>query len=364
MFNLFNEDESSYAGDINIAILDLVKRNLTRELKRVVNYYRENVHAVHSNHFLTKIMNQLPVSLQDNLDYYYLKTLDRAEDISMSLKLTSPIYRGKVFDGMIYGPSSKEIYICVNDDIDNYRHSHWRDLEPLRIISHPRTSLMINPLKNVDFENEIGVVVFLLDIPKLMIQYRKWTMDPLAFNRELSDRSMMQFIAMQVLPNILFSHLDIAIFNRLVGYRFDETPTKDYPRFPIATINYTNQLDPVLLELNRKLNKHKKTFTMLLKNIPAISHQDYLDAIKIPPMAVTRNNKWALTLARLQTVRYLFKHIHDTDNDRNMTARNSILRHLREMKNDRTIENMLPPEMFNDYLNVINNDIIGLAYNK
>ena len=68
-------------------------------------------------------------------------------------------------------------------------------------------------------KKEIGVVVFLLDIPKLMIQYRKWTMDPLAFNRELSDRSMMQFIAMQVLPNILF-HLDIAIFNRLVGLSF------------------------------------------------------------------------------------------------------------------------------------------------
>lgn len=361
MYNLFNEDTSPYTGDINISILNFVKGNLARELNKLVMYYRENVHAVHSNHFLTRIMNQIPINLQENLDYYYLKTLDRGMDIAMSLKLTSPIYRGKVFDGWIYGDKTKEIYIVVNEDLDNYRNVSWKDLKPIRVLAHPRTSIFFNPIKNENFESEEGVAVFLIDIPMLMIQYRKWISDASAYNRELSDRSMMQFIAMCVLPNILFSHLDVAIFNRLYQWRYGVAPNEAIPRFPIGLINYSNQLDKVLLELNQKLSIHKKEFEAVLRNIPAVSSENYLSVIRIPPMAITRNNKWALTLSRLSTMQFLFKHASELNIERNLTERNEVLRQLREMKNDRTIEQMISKEFYDYVINIIDNDIIANA---
>lgn len=361
MYNLFNDDTHPYTGDINISILNFVKGNLAKELNKLVMYYRENVHAVHSNHFLTRIMNQLPISLQDNLDYYYLKTLDRGMDISMSLKFTSPIHKGKVFDGMIYGEGTKEIYIVVNEDLDNYRNVSWKDLAPIRVLSHPRSSIFFNPIKNEPFESEVGVAVFTLDIPMLMIQYRKWLTDTNAYNRELSDRSMMQFIAMCVLPNILFSHLDVAIFNRLNQWRYGMAPNESIPRFPVAIINYTNQLDKVLLELNDKLTRHKKEFEGVLSNIPAISSQNYLSVIRIPPMAVTRNNKWALVLSRLPTMQFLFKHSAELNIQRNMTERNEVLRQLREMKYDRTIEQMISKDFYDEVMEIIENDIIANA---
>lgn len=361
MYNLFNEDTSPYTGDINISILNFVKSNLTRELIKLVMYYRENVHAVQSNHFLTRIMNQLPVSPQENLDYYYLKTLDRGLDISMSLKFTSPIYRGKVFDGMIYGKGTKEIYVVVNEDLENYRNEDWRDLKPIRVLSHPRSSIFFDPIKNEPFESEIGVAVFTLDIPMLMIQYRKWIADPNAYNREISDRSMMQFIAMCVLPNILFSHLNVAIFNRLNQWRFGMAPNEAVPRFPIGIINYTNQLDKVLLELIDKLNRNKKEFEGILRNIPSIREPNYLSVIRIPPMAITRNNKWALTLSRLPTMQFLFKHSAELNIQRNMTERNEVLRQLREMKYDRTIEQMISKEFYDEVMDIIDKDIIANA---
>lgn len=361
MYNLFNDDTSPYTGDINISILNFVKGNLSKELNKLVMYYRENVHAVHSNHFLTRIMNQLPISLQEDIDYYYLKTIDRGMDIAMSLKLTSPIYRGKVFDGWIYGEGTKEIYIVVNEDLDNYRNVSWKELKPIRVLSHPRTSILFNPIKNEAFESEIGVAVFTIDIPMLMIQYRKWISDPTSFNREISDRSMMQFIAMCVLPNILFSHLDIAIFNRLKEWRYGVAPNEALPRFPIALINYSNQLDKVLIELNNKLSIHKKEFEGVLKNIPAVSNENYLTAIRIPPMAITRNNKWALTLSRLPTMQFLFKHSAELDIQRNLTERNEVLRQLREMKNDRTIEQMISKDFYDEVIEIIDNDIIANA---
>lgn len=361
MYNLFNEDTSPYTGDINISTLNFVKGNLTRELLKLVMYYRENVHSVHTNHFLTKIMNQIPLSLNEDIEYYYLKTLDRGMDISMSLRFTSGIHRGKVFDGMIYGPGTKEIYVVVNEDIRNYKDEDWRDLKPLRVLSHPRTSILFNPIRNEAFESELGVAVFLLDIPMLMIQYRKWLLDPTSFNRELSDKSMMQFIAMCVLPNLLYSHLDVAIFNRLNEWRYGTAPNDSVPRFPVAIINYTNQLDKVLLDLNDKLNRHRKEFEGVLRNIPAISSESYMNVIRVPPMAITRNNKWALVISRIPTFRFLFKYSSDLNIDRNMTERNEVLRQLRELKYDRTIEQMISKEFYDEVMEVIQRDIIGKA---
>ena len=361
MYTLFNEETSPYTGDINISILNFVKGNLSRELNKLVSYYRETVYAVHTNHFLTRIMNQIPVSLKENLDYYYLKTLDRSTDISMSLKFTSPIHRGKVFDGVIYGEGTKEIFIIVNEDLDNYRDIHWKELKPLRVLTHPRTSIFFDPIRNKPFESEVGVSVFTLDISMLMIRYRKWISDPESFNRELSDRSMMQFIAMCVLPNLLYSHLDVAIFNRLNQWRYGLAPNEDVPRFPIAILNYSNQIDKVLIELNDKLNRHKKEFEGVLRNIPSVSFENYLSVIRVPPMAITRNNKWALVLSRLPTLQFLFKHSSELNIERNLTERNEILRQLREMKNDRTIEQMISKEFYDQVMDIINNDIIANA---
>lgn len=361
MYNLFNEDSYAYTGDINISILNFVKGNLSRELNKLVSYYRDNVHAVHSNHFLTRIMTQIPISLQDDLDYYYLKTLDRGQDIAMSLRLTSAIYRGKVFDGMIYGTGSKEIYIAVNEDLDYYREIHWRDLKPLKVITHPRTSIFLNPIKNEDFENEVGIVVLTIDIPMLMIQYRKWAEDPSSFDRKISDRSMMQFIAMVVLPNLLFSHLDVTIFNRLNEWRYGTAPNDGVPRFPIALINYTNQLDKVLIDLNDKLNRSRKDFEGTLRNIPSVSSENYLKVIRTPPMAITRNNKWALFISRVPTIRFLFKHAADLNIQKNHVERNEVMRQLREFKNDRTIEDMVSPEFYKELMDIVDRDIMKIV---
>lgn len=350
MYNLFNEDSTAYTGDINISILNFVKGNLSRELNRLVLYFREVQNAVNSNHFLTRIMNQIPISLQEDLDYYYLKTLDRSQDIAMSLKMTSAIYKGKVFDGMIYGPSTKEIYISVAEDLDNYRDVDWKDLKPIRVLAHPRTSIFFNPIRNEDFENEIGVAVFAIDITMLMIQYRKWSSDPQSFDKTVSDRSMMQFIAMVVLPSILYSHLDVAIFNRLNSWRYGTAPNDSVPKFPIAIINYTNQLDKVLIDLNEKLDRFKKEFVGVLRNVPSVSTENYLKVIRTPPMAITRNNKWALFVSRIPTIKFLFRRANDLDINRNMVERNEIMRQLREFKNDRTLEQALPPEMFKEVI--------------
>jgi hypothetical protein len=358
MYNLFNDNTHPMTGDINLSFLNYVKGNLAKELNRLVGYYRNNVHAVHSNHWLTKIMFNLPISLHENLDMYFYKISDMTEDLSRVLKITSPISNGKVYKGLIYGKGTKEIIVSVIEDISTYRHLPWEELKPIRILSHPRSSIFMNPLKSQDFEQETGVASILIDIPMLMIQYRKWYAAIDVNNNTGSHRSIMQFIAAGPLPNMLYSHMDVAIFNRLASWNAGQAPNPSIPRFPVAIINYTEQLDKVLLMLNDLLPKHKKDFENVLRNIPAISSENYLHVIKIPNMAMNRYIKWAFVISRIPTIRFLVKQAKESDISRNQNIRNEMFRQFRELKNDRAIVQMVDRELYESTMTIINEEII------
>ena len=99
---------------------------------------------------------------------------------------------------------------------------------------------------------------------------------------------------MYVLPNMLFSHMDQALFNRIRKLRKGEEVGQSIKRHPFALIDYTNKVDSCYGNVIENLTKTGKNFVGVLQSVPAVVKENMEQAMHVPDMAPTRQVMWVL----------------------------------------------------------------------
>ncbi|MBN22808.1 MAG: hypothetical protein CL678_16095 [Bdellovibrionaceae bacterium] len=359
MYNLFNDEPTINRGGFNIPQLDFVRRGLDRELYKIQTYYRERGFAVRSDHLIVRLLNTLSLQFGYDVDIYYDNVVDQAYDISRVFKLTSPLSVGEPFSGRFYGKGYTEVMVSVIEDVDPLKAvDNWENLEPIRVIRHPQYSVLLNPLQPSKNPGNGGLVVMLIDIPLLALQYRGWrrhrdkttpTGEPL--------RTVMQFVAGYVLPNMLGSHMDIAMLNRMNAALDGYDIPKEETWFPFMTVSYHDKIDRELVKLNELLLKNTTDFVGMLKNIPTFYSDNMLQAIRLPSIPPTRQVVWGLVLARLPVIAFLLRHAAVAKHYRNRNALNEIRRSLVQLGSDKTIQYALPSYLYAETVDYIDTRI-------
>lgn len=339
MYTLFNDQLPSTRGGINLPQLDFVIRGLDQEVQKIIAYYQKNPQAVSSDHLLVKVIQSLSVPFGTDVNIYRDRVEEQALDLAMHFKLTSVLNRGNVFNGVFYGSGTMEAIIAASSDFDAEEATkNWQTLEPIRVIRHARTSLYFDPIRPTLIDGEEGMAVILVDIPMLAVQYRAWRKDPTSYSRDESPRSIMQFLCTYPLPKMIGSHVNIAIFNRLAAWRDAIVPTDQNATFPFFVANWYRRLDEQLLKLNEMLDRTRGDFLQVLTNIPGVTTDSFLEAIRLPKILATRYVQWAFTLSRLPVVKFLLQQADQNSIQRNGVYVNIIRRELREMRNDRALQ--------------------------
>jgi hypothetical protein len=216
MHNLFNLMPNIEHGILRLPEWAYVRTELRRNLDRVIAYYRKHPTAVHSAHFLVRLLQSITVPKSLNLERYYYNVDAGALNLSMALKMTSSIYRGQLFDGVFYS-DCKEILIAHSEPFDFHQaHRNWETLCPIEVLRHPLSDLGLGLPDGDKIGSDYGIAVISINIPMLAVQYRAFRINEeyLTGNSD-SQRSVMQFIRMYVIPNMLPSHLDHCLFNRI-----------------------------------------------------------------------------------------------------------------------------------------------------
>lgn len=347
MYTLFNGQPPSTRGGILLPQLDFVIRGLRLELDKILTYYEKNPQAVSSDHVLVKVIQSLSVPFGNDVNIYRDRVSDQAGELAMHFKFTSVLNRGQLFNGIFYGNGTLEAIVATATDFDAEEASkNWRTITPVRVLRHSRTSLYMDPIRPTVIDGEKGMAVISVDIPMLAVQYRAWRTDPTSYKRDESPRSIMQFLCTYVLPRMIGSHMDLAIFNRLASWRKATVPSMSNPSFPFFIPNWYSRLDEQLLKLNDALDRQRGDFLQVLTNIPAVSVESLLEAIQLPKILATRYVQWAFTITRLPIIEFLLLQADQTSVTRNGTSLNAIRRELREMRNDRALQYALPQQDF------------------
>lgn len=351
MYKLFNMDNTAQSGIIKYPEWNYIRDGLKKNLGTVLRFHRHNPMAVKSNHFLVQLLQSITVPQSQNLERYY-DNVDRISlNMGMVFKMTSSIYKGHIFNGIFYGPDNPEILIADNASFDIFdANKNWESLSPVNVIRHFKSDLGLNIPDGTLSGSESGLSVIVINIPMLAVQYRAFRINEMYISdgEFESQRSIMQFIYMYVLPNMLESHLDCALFNRINNLQNGAPLGETNKRHSFYIIDFASKVQAFHEKVLKGLDSSTRNFVGILRTIPAVTKSSMEEVFMLPDMAYTRQVTYALVIARLQVILFLFKSSKYGASVKNSSEVNLVRRNIVAYRSDNMMKSTLPQDTYFD----------------
>lgn len=353
MFDIFLEPSELHGSIVRYPEFTYIQTTYLRELSNITQYYHNRVYAVKSNHFLSMLLNQLDIPIQYQTDRYVDVASTRATYVAEHMKMTSSVYAGKIFDGIFYGSGCKEILI-MDDSYFNpyYAEYNWKRISAVRVLLHPKSDLGLLLPNGKPTSSDTGLAVISINIPLLALQYRAFLLNQLNRDDESGRLGVQHFIHMYVLPNMLYSHMDIVIMNRMMNLYYAAPMGVAYVKHPFNVLNYSKRIDRILLNIIDTLSDKKMLYEVLLLSIPGIVHQSMDVSLQLPDVALTRQIYWAMIMSRLSIMMYMIDLGGEKDIRLNMSSINALKRILKRFRSDNIVSTILPEGIRYDMLDI------------
>lgn len=350
MYSLFQYDPKIEYGTLHLSEWTYLKDGFTRNLLALFDHYRHNSYSVKPDHLLCRIIQSIGIPLTLNSDRYMSNVYALGLTLASPFQLTSSINSGKVFNGVFYGKGNQEILIATDEWFDiNKVEKNWRNLTPVRVITHPFTDLEMNIPDGQVKSREQGLVVLSINIALLAVMWRAFYQNELAMqtaNPEYVMRNVMQFVAMYVLPNMLASHLDFALFNRIDRLQRKLPVHKTRSMHPVYQTDYSKQVTALQLRMLSILERSNYSFGATLFFIPAVERENMEKVMLMPSMTPTRQVLWAMVIARLGVLKFLINTAKYGAKMRDQKEVDAIGETLSKLKRQRVFDSVLPNELY------------------
>ena len=309
MFELFRSKPATDSGKTIPGQWPYLERGLKNNLHKVQQYYRVYNPTLRAEHFLVRLLQSLAVPQSLPLERYYENVDTISLTHSMRMGMSSSIGEGVVFRGVFYGAGMPELLIATDDPFDFEQvHLNWRTVSAVTVLTHPKSDLELHLPNGDSYSAERGLCVILINITMLAVQYRAFVLEQLK-NPDNSSRTIMQFIAGHVLTNMLDSHLEISLFNRLYkrAYGIDDGSSNTTRQHSFGLTNYDGIVDNTLDKVLEAIGKSKKEFNSVLNNIPSVRNESMHLSLMMPDIAPTRQVNYVLVAARLKVMDFLMR---------------------------------------------------------
>lgn len=338
-------------GVVRYAEWNYIREGLARNLSTIKNYYKSRVFTVKSNHFLARLINSINVPHSLELERFYDNVDSKADTFSMAMKMTSPIFRGSIFNGVFYGSNNPEILISNTEYFDPFEvHKNWKNVSAVKPILHPRSDLDLLLPNGKDTGSETGLAIVSINIPMLIVQFRAFCMDQM--NKPDAESvgvlGVAHFIHMYVLPNMLDAHLDLVIFNRINNYSLGAPMGESNRKHPFALPDYTLRVNNCLKQILRDFENRNLEYEMILRTIPAVTKDTMDEVMLLPDVAPTRQIVWSELLARIDTIGFMVRTGGKQSIVRNRATINYFLRYINVLNVRQVLKVNLPYGLYLD----------------
>lgn len=355
MYDLFNELPHANRGVLSVPQYIYTHQGLLRELGRLTRYYQERYLLVPNQHILVKLLNGLNVSMKRDIQSYTDTAGDQAMNLSRVLRMTSSLNVGVVRpNGDFYGRNNPEVLIAEDSEFNIEDATiNWRDLQPVKVLRHPYNDMSFAlPQGNYLGSEGKGIIIISINVPMLALQYRMWVTEERhhdGVNESGTFESVQQFVRKYPIVNMIYSHMDIALFNRLKALYRGE-PVSPYTKtHPFYQIDFSDRVNDVLSRFNQLIPQQKRLFDQYLLTLPSISKENMLEAMFLPKVVPTRQVRWAMILARMPLITFLMQLNAENDNPANAYYINQIRIALREIRQDRSLESIVPLDVMKEF---------------
>lgn len=289
---------------------EYIRRNTKVNIDYVKNYYRINPTAVRSEHILVRFLNSLGIPLILPMERYVSYLSSKAVRVASSLGMSSGYSKGGCFYNQFYGTNKVEI-LLAHESIFNYEqvYLNWKTQVPIEVLRHPETSLDFPILDGKRNDSSNGVCVIAINVVMLGLMYKAFV-DEEVKKEDKNDprhKSTMEFVRMYVLPGMIGSHLDVAVFNRLNNLRIgmpNDMTIKRTHSFHMP-IKLSDKIEVCQKDVLKNIERGSYTYAKLLTNIPLLDTVNALSLNEIPETPQNRQIYWAVLLSRLYVIDFL-----------------------------------------------------------
>lgn len=352
MYELFEDGNMPTFPVVRLGSIDLLKRTYQRETLRVIDYFGSRVSAIKNDHILNRIITTSCPPLGSSIAQFYSLARMRAPIVADNMQFTYSANYGKVFDGIFYG-GAKEIILLDDSDFDpEYVYKNWRDVDAVKVITHPFTDYKLIPPFGQQYTRQDGVLTVLsVNIAMLLVQFKAWA----DYRFMVNDPNKLElgsthFIRMHVIPNILRTHVEFVFYNRLKDIFYTLPNYESINKLPFPVIDYRKIADSIASEYCEKFRDKGNPYPKLFQNIPAIFKDNMSEVLMMPDMAKTKQVWWALFLARLEDQFFAIHLLGDEGINDNKKYYNKFLSNCKFFTRDNTFKSVLSNSIYAGYL--------------
>jgi hypothetical protein len=361
MLELFNTRSEINTGILSDSEFDYVRVSYMRELANIQDYYRSRVYAVKSNHLLVSLLLQLDAPISYSAEQYFSTVSVRAPYIANAFRLTSELQPGNIFTGVFYDHGCQEIIISNSDYVNPvYAEQNWKRISAVETLTHFRSDLGLLLPNGKNTGTETGLAVISVNLPLLSLQYRCFVREQQR-NTNTSEQNLgiAHFVHMYVLPNMLFSHTDIALINRAMNLFYGAPMGQATARHSFPVLDYSKRVDKVYTRWLKTAQSKSQLYSTTLQSLLTVVSKNAEEALILPNLAPTRQVLWALTLARLKYIKFLL----DVGGVRNIaynrTSVNNTQRQLKRLNGENIYPSVIQGDLLQD-TSVVINDILEM----
>ena len=326
-------------------LYEYIVKGLNTELTRIKDYYRQNLWVVNNTHILRKILVDIENKIALSPEALVRSVRSDTLRYCRAYGINSPIFNAGIQnDGNFYNKKNPEVFLNAEYDFDVENcYKEYKNLKPVRVVSHEFSDLNLYLPSGKYISDECGLCVFTIDLALLALQYKAWTDKERYPEGKDYALPMHNFIHSYVLTNMLDSHVDVAIFNRF-RYLAQEKPIpKPTQSLPFYIADYSEKVDWCHRKLLEVFDKQPNDYLQRLNALPSVTYGTYYRSVAIPDMAPTRNIKWALLLAKINSVELMLDIDDKTDSQSiAMVQREALARDLRVTISDKSLLMYLP----------------------
>lgn len=282
-------------------------QRIQTNVSKAKEYFQGISRYVSNDHVIMRLCRMLltrfDISTLDRHDPYVLvmELNDFAESNSTLLGIGTDYKRGALQE--VFYDRDYLFFKELESPIDV---TDWTALEPIKVMTHPRTDVSYSYPLPIDCELERGIASMEIDLSALLMMLKGYYTQ---YDTEKLDYAL--FLSRYVFPSMIPSHVDVSFFNRI------RASVVSAPKAPQIKINgltlpdIYSFIDTVTEDLAARFVKERFNINDLLKNIPLIYHDTAFDKYKYNGEAPTSTGRVYVLLSRYRLLSTLLDLIEE-----------------------------------------------------
>lgn len=286
-------------------VLDDYEYDIVQYLK----WKNDDVTAVASDDLIVSILtdvgSKMGYDMERSISDIYNRAFYLTQETASAFGLTYSSNAGDLHTGVSGNPT---IYILGVSPLRKgvTPNTSYRDIIPVRYLSHDSTNIHIGSQALLEQGFGIGFDVIEIDLGLLFVQFLLWLKEQMNSEFEYK-RSLMTFVSMHVWPKLVCSRLPLAFMNRARAIAQGIKPNNVVFNQSKFFNNRTPQAHAMIEECVKFFLKRENTFDYLLGTLPVPTNLPLVTYTDLPDVAMTRQVSWAAIMARYNTFQYLYE---------------------------------------------------------